>query len=391
MCYPKPGPRCSNHAKKAYNKAQVDYKKDNTPENKEALVKATRDFMTTPAGIKTLERLAERENDKENKQRLTSQAQKAREARKKAIDAYKKETGQEVPDEEDSIVRPSQFMRRTFLNASYVEASNENFRRSQKSYERSDTDGALSQFANDRMSLVNKYKADLADQGGLSEFPAVYDTQGNIVPAVQVDTEYGPAWGIIDKNNPDGKFTGFFNPSRAKDPERAKENNAKKGFYLGTAIVPAKADLVGGQAGIVSTYAAILPKNRKMGNDAIPVDNGHTDPDRMDSIREKTYSVAQNAKKDETMNNSAQHTEKSKVQLEHEQLRQAEKDKREARKKAREKMKTKEAEGRKKNAELLADVKNCQECKNGSPVPHYPSKQCRLGGVKPHCTCSACF
>lgn len=395
MCYAAPGPRCSAHAKTAYSKAQTAYAKDQSEENKKALNKAAKDYMTTPAGIKTLERLAERETDADNKKQLSIQASKAREARKRAIEEYKKATGEEVKEEQDTIVRPSEGMRRNLLETSYLDSSAQKEKAAQDSYERSDTDGALSQFANSRMSDVDRYKAQLAQQGGLSEFQALYDTEGNIVPAVKVSTKYGEAWGLVDKDNPGNHFKGFFNPSKAQDEEKAKANDAKKGYYLGTAIAPAKADIVGGGGGIVTTYASIVPRNRRMDDKVIPVDNGMRSEEEMDKLREDTYSTAYKQESEAQAKRDAE----DKKRLDALEARQAEAEKHVEKLRAENAKKVQARKEREKRAEAekekmrasLNDTSNCAECKSGSPVPHFPNARCRVGGFKAHCTCAACF
>jgi len=63
MCYPKPGPRCSAHARTAYVKARYRYLQaplgdyDNRISLKDDLEKAEHDFYMTPAGFRELERL----------------------------------------------------------------------------------------------------------------------------------------------------------------------------------------------------------------------------------------------------------------------------------------------------------------------------------------------
>jgi len=54
MCYAKPGPRCSNHATKALDKAAAAYAADKSDKNLEALAQARDDYNLTPKGINTL-------------------------------------------------------------------------------------------------------------------------------------------------------------------------------------------------------------------------------------------------------------------------------------------------------------------------------------------------
>ena len=56
MCYPKPGPRCSAHAKKALRKAVKSHRRQMSYASFEALKKAEQDYKSSPAGIKALEK-----------------------------------------------------------------------------------------------------------------------------------------------------------------------------------------------------------------------------------------------------------------------------------------------------------------------------------------------
>lgn len=61
---------------------------------------------------------------------------------------------------------------------------------------------------------------------------ALFDLDGNLIPARLVDGKFGMSWMVLD--DWDGRATGeFLNPSKARNPETARRNNAKKGFYEG--------------------------------------------------------------------------------------------------------------------------------------------------------------
>jgi hypothetical protein len=104
--------------------------------------------------------------------------------------------------------------------------------RSAESFARSDTDGYLSQWASDTMARKYDACADLAEQGGKAEFNALFDTDGNLVPAREVQTKFGRSWVLLDAN---GDSTGqFVNPSKAKTAEKRNAAMAKKGYAEGT-------------------------------------------------------------------------------------------------------------------------------------------------------------
>ena len=102
----------------------------------------------------------------------------------------------------------------------------ERFRREQDSWERSDTDGFLSQGASVAMASLYRLCAEIARDGGTRTFEALADLDGNLLDAREVQTRYGYAWLIT---NPDGS-TAWFNPSTARNGERRRAANARKGY-----------------------------------------------------------------------------------------------------------------------------------------------------------------
>jgi hypothetical protein len=108
--------------------------------------------------------------------------------------------------------------------------------RSAESFERSDTDGFLSQWASDKMASKYDYCADLAAHGGRSSFPALFDLDGKPVPAKQIETRYGLTWMLLDEN---GKSTGeFVNPSKSNSAEKRATAMSKKGYRTGRVLAP---------------------------------------------------------------------------------------------------------------------------------------------------------
>lgn len=130
---------------------------------------------------------------------------------------------------------------------------------SRESFERSDTDGFLSQWALDMTARQYDLSAQLADTDGLTEVEALFDLDGNLVNAYHGWGRYGDYWMILDAS---GTKTGeYFNPSKARSDTAARKNNAAKGYYVGTAKVPGKATIVSGGTGLsgaASSYAAIV-------------------------------------------------------------------------------------------------------------------------------------
>jgi len=131
-------------------------------------------------------------------------------------------------------------------------------KRSHDSFERCDTDGFLSQWANDTMAQLYETCADVADNDGHWTFTGLADLDGNLLDAREVETRYGWAWVITTK---DGE-TKWFNPSEARNGERRRTANARKGYMLVDCMVPAVVMMGGsgkGLAGAMSVRPIIRP------------------------------------------------------------------------------------------------------------------------------------
>jgi hypothetical protein len=131
------------------------------------------------------------------------------------------------------------------------------------SFERCDTDGFATQAAHGIMARENELQAEITEAGGLWEFPALFDLDGNLVPAKLIDGQYGSCWALLDPANPEGRFLGFVNRSWASKAATRNRNMAKKGYTEGTVRAPAKAELGGGGKGMagmmsVTAYARRL-------------------------------------------------------------------------------------------------------------------------------------
>lgn len=145
---------------------------------------------------------------------------------------------------------------------------------SARSYRDSDTDGFLSQAANDVTARVYDLQAEIVENGGRASFLALYDLEGNVVPAVQIDSQFGrneKVWMLLDGRRGCGKY---FNPSKAKAEGVARKNDAKKGFYVGYADFPAQATVGGNRT---TFYARAEQLDDRDFSDVIATDNGIND------------------------------------------------------------------------------------------------------------------
>ncbi len=148
----------------------------------------------------------------------------------------------------------------------------------QDSFERSDTDGFLSQFASTVMSSKELLQARIVDNGGKWEFRALFDLKGNLIPAKTFENQYrDTTWGILETEDPQSSFVAYVSQSKANDKTKFIKNMAKKGYYVGAVEVPAYADLAGsgkGMGGLCSVHAVVRRSDGGFSADAVITDNG---------------------------------------------------------------------------------------------------------------------
>jgi hypothetical protein len=138
----------------------------------------------------------------------------------------------------------------------------ESAQRARESWERSDTDGFVSQWASNITHDELMLKADLIEAGGSYERDLLFDLQGNLVLAKEIETRYGWAWMILDPNNPTGPALGFFNESKAQKRETKIKNDARKGYYVGRGMVKGYVKIIAsgtGLSGAASARPGVLP------------------------------------------------------------------------------------------------------------------------------------
>lgn len=105
-------------------------------------------------------------------------------------------------------------------------------RRSAESWERSDTDGFLSQWASDSMAHFYRDLAEVAATGGRRDLPWLFDAKTGL-PLDEgswrwVQTRYGSSVAIGDRPN-----TLWFRPSQARKGAVREANDRAKGFVWG--------------------------------------------------------------------------------------------------------------------------------------------------------------
>jgi hypothetical protein len=121
-----------------------------------------------------------------------------------------------------------------------------------ESFDRCDTDGFISQWSSG-LSAERLYReAQILEDNGLAVFPALFDLDGNYVPARLIDGRYGECWAILDT---EGIFTGEF--VTAFPARRA--TMAAKGYLEGYVKRPARAKVASGRGGMATAYVTTYP------------------------------------------------------------------------------------------------------------------------------------
>lgn len=127
----------------------------------------------------------------------------------------------------------------------------ESHKRSSDSFDRCDTDGFLSQWANDVTGNLYHLAADLADAGWTKELTALFDLDGNLLDAELKSGKFGLSWMI---RNADGTVR-WVSCSRASTAAKRRAHYERKGVREGTVarrVVPVMAE--GGPFGCYPSF-----------------------------------------------------------------------------------------------------------------------------------------
>jgi hypothetical protein len=164
--------------------------------------------------------------------------------------------------------------------AAKIAQANAAAKRGQDSWDRSDTDGFMSQWASGVVAEKHRMEAELIKKGGKAEFSALFDKDGNMVPAKRVNMpdRFNPgstktAWGVLsDPNDPSSPVKEWINESSSSNMKTQEAYLAKKGYTMGTVRVPAYVTERGNNVNVRSVYerkdkgftpdAEVVTKNR---------------------------------------------------------------------------------------------------------------------------------
>lgn len=126
------------------------------------------------------------------------------------------------------------------LALDYDRQARESRARAIESFERCDTDGFLSQAAADATAREYDARAAWAREFGYATMTVLLNTDGSIASTRLKDGQYGAFWVLNDVSTARyGKR--FFRDSQANTYDRQRASNARRGFVLASARVPATA------------------------------------------------------------------------------------------------------------------------------------------------------
>lgn len=146
-------------------------------------------------------------------------------------------------------------------------------REAEDSFQRCDTDGALTQWSHGVNAQKDRLQADIEENDGKAEFTALFDLEGNLVAAKYIETRFGWAWGVLENDDPNSAIVSWFNSSEARKGATARRNDARKGYCVGYVSAPAYAALRGGN--MLTLTAVPVRRDGGFSRDVEILDNGH--------------------------------------------------------------------------------------------------------------------
>lgn len=133
------------------------------------------------------------------------------------------------------------------------------------SFERCDTDGALSQWASGLSGAANELAADIAEDYGWIEVQALFTADGQFLTTdIRESANYGWGhyWAVPKATAQALGIKPFVNVSKAKDPVRRAKAYAAKGFTVGTIRIRPYVTMAGGS--ITSVTPVAQPSRRHL-------------------------------------------------------------------------------------------------------------------------------
>lgn len=284
MCYPKPGNRCYAHA----HSERVD-KESQLQEAKEQYTASIEDLQKTTNSIALLDlayesgevpdedynryldwlvnaqrNLAEQVSSQEANFKLLQQnvnnALAEEHATKKGLKLLKEEI-ETATDPAVKRAKQLEYARAERLHKhrhDAYEAHLEHQKKSREYMEKSNflkaeadaiegNDSEAQAIREQALLEAEKFKAQsyVESQDGRYHFPALFDKNGNLVPAKIIKTKFGRSWGILsDPSKPTSKIAQFISISHHSDPKMREKFYADKGYTVGKVMAPAVAAII---------------------------------------------------------------------------------------------------------------------------------------------------
>jgi hypothetical protein len=284
MCYPKPGPRCYAHT----HNERVE-KESQLQEVKAQYVASIEDLQKTTNSIARLDlayeagevsdeeynhyldglaelqgnltnEMAAHESNFRNLQQKAHNALIEEQATKKGLKVLKAEI-EAAKDSAEKRAKQLDYARAERLykyrNEAY-QAHLEHQKKSREYKEKSNflkaeaaaiegTDSETQAIRQQALLEAEKFDAQsyVESQDGKYHFPALFDKDGNLVPAKIVKTKFGRSWGILsDPSKPTSKIAEFISISQHSDPKKREKFYADKGYTVGKVAAPAVAAII---------------------------------------------------------------------------------------------------------------------------------------------------
>jgi hypothetical protein len=160
-----------------------------------------------------------------------------------------------------------------------------NYTQAVESFERCDTDGFVSQWANGCMADYAETGAALADAEGWWTFRALIDAETGEVASLDcvASERYRGSyyWRLTDAYARPRGIKPFVNDSNAEDPKRYAATMRRKGFTVGTVRARGRALMVGtgtGLSGVHTVRSEIAPIRELLHTTVVVVRDNSTEP-----------------------------------------------------------------------------------------------------------------
>jgi hypothetical protein len=284
MCYPKPGPRCYAHTynERVEKESQLQEVKAQYVASIEDLQKTTNsigrldlayeagevpdeEYNRYLDGLVELQRnlandVATQETSFRTLQQKVRNALVEEHATKKGLKILKDEI-EAATDSADKKAKQLDYARAERLYKYRRDAFQSHLEHQKKSREYKEksnflkaeaaaiegTDSEAQDLRQQALLEAEKFDAQsyVESQDGKYHFPALFDKNGEIVPAKIVKTKFGRSWGVLsDPSKPTSKISEFISISQHSDPKKREKFYADKGYTVGKVAAPAVAAIV---------------------------------------------------------------------------------------------------------------------------------------------------